>query len=382
MKITIVHGFFLPVPPVAGGAMEKSWWSLARHFALRGHDVVSLSRTWPGWPATETINGVQCRRIRGYDHTTSLRRNLVRDGFWGLRLLSRLPRADILITNTVLLPAIAPWLHPGAGRLVINLNRLPKGQLRSYFRVARLQVPSSAVADAVKVQCPRLLPVTRVFANPIDLELFSAVAPRQTDASPVRLGYIGRIHPEKGLDVLISAASLLQKDSTLPPWHLTLRGPVDIPRGGGGEGYLRRLRQAADSLLSTGQLEIAPPEFNSSALAVRYGGLDIFVYPSLAKTSETFGVGVAEAMAAGAVPIVSDLPCFRDLVRPGEDGLVFAHGAPDAVPQLAHAMAGLIRDPLRRRQLASSARRRTSAWGVEAIADEMLGDFTQLLKPR
>jgi hypothetical protein len=31
MKITIVLGAFLPVPPVMGGAVEKSWFALARH---------------------------------------------------------------------------------------------------------------------------------------------------------------------------------------------------------------------------------------------------------------------------------------------------------------------------------------------------------------
>ena len=32
MKITIVMGFFLPMPPAAGGATEKSWHSLAEEF--------------------------------------------------------------------------------------------------------------------------------------------------------------------------------------------------------------------------------------------------------------------------------------------------------------------------------------------------------------
>ena len=54
MKITIVCGFLLPVPPVAGGAMEKMWWRLARLYARRGHQVTLLSRRWPGWADDET----------------------------------------------------------------------------------------------------------------------------------------------------------------------------------------------------------------------------------------------------------------------------------------------------------------------------------------
>ena len=35
MKITIVLGAFLPVPPVMGGAIEKSWFTLAQEFVSR-----------------------------------------------------------------------------------------------------------------------------------------------------------------------------------------------------------------------------------------------------------------------------------------------------------------------------------------------------------
>ena len=36
MRITIVTGFFLPVPPVRGGSTEKIWHRLAREFAAAG----------------------------------------------------------------------------------------------------------------------------------------------------------------------------------------------------------------------------------------------------------------------------------------------------------------------------------------------------------
>ena len=50
MKITIVTGFLLPIPPVRGGAMEKTWFRLAREFVAAGHEVTFISRRWPGWP--------------------------------------------------------------------------------------------------------------------------------------------------------------------------------------------------------------------------------------------------------------------------------------------------------------------------------------------
>lgn len=380
MRITIVHGFFLPVPPAAGGAMEKAWWALAKNFAAHGHEVVSISRTWQDWPREETREGVRCLRFSGYDHTSSLPRNLMLDALWGMRLIPRLPRADILITNTVLLPAIAPWLRSSAGRVVVNLNRVPKGQLRSYRQIARLQVPSAAVAEAVREQCPRLLPITQTVPNPIELERFAISTKRKAHGpEPVRIGYFGRIHPEKGLDMLIAAANELLNDTTLPPWTLELRGPVDIPRGGGGAEYLQKLQQAAATLLASNRLVIAPPEFDAQKLAAHYSQLDVFVYPSLADQGETFGVAVAEAMAAGAVPVVSNLLCFQDMVKDGENGLVFRKDAADASTRLAQAIAQLIRDPDRRRHLSIAAQTQAKSYGVDRIAESMLDDFSLLL---
>jgi hypothetical protein len=42
MNITIAMGFFLPVPPAAGGATEKSWHRLALEFARKGHAVTMV----------------------------------------------------------------------------------------------------------------------------------------------------------------------------------------------------------------------------------------------------------------------------------------------------------------------------------------------------
>ena len=58
MRITIVNGFFLPVPPISGGSTEKSWYNLAREFVARGHSVTMVSRRWSGFPE---IGRASCR---------------------------------------------------------------------------------------------------------------------------------------------------------------------------------------------------------------------------------------------------------------------------------------------------------------------------------
>ena len=389
MRITIAHGFFLPIPPASGGAMEKMWWTLARDFAARGHSVTSVSRSWPGWQDEELREGVRCLRRPGFSHTRRLPLNLLLDALWGLRILRHLPPADILVTNTVLLPALASRLHPDAGRVVVSLNRMPKGQLRTYGRIARLQVPSSAVAAAALETAPNLAERIKIFPNVIDYAALGSAcaatrsslvdpASYSSDSRPLRIGYIGRLHPEKGLRLLLDAALRLASRNDLPSWTLSLRGPLDIPRGGGGDSFGQELRDAAAPLIASGKIEFLPAEFSPLPLTRAYAALDIFAYPSLAERGETFGVSVAEAMAAGAVPVVSDLPCFTDLVNEDVTGLVFRRSGTDPAGELATRLAALLIDPERRARLADAAQRSAARFAAPTVASSMLADFATL----
>ena len=52
-----------------------------------------------------------------------------------------------------------------------------------------------------------------------------------------------------------------------------------------------------------------------------YSGADIFVSPG-DNIQETFGLAVAEALAYGLPPVVSDWDGYRDLVTDGETGFL------------------------------------------------------------
>ncbi len=380
MKITIVHGFFLPVPPLAGGAMEKIWWRLAREFASRGHEVVSVSRRWPGLPDAETREGVRLLRLPGRDHSRRLPLNLVYDALWSLRALRHLPTADILVSNNVALPALAPLLAPHAGRLVANLNRHPKGQLRTWRRIARLQAASSAIAEAVRQQAPRLVPLTRVTPNPVDLALFPETSPPPpAPDAPFTFGFTGRLHPEKGLELLAAAARLLAATPGLPPWRIVLRGPADIPRGGAGDAFPQKLLVLAGPLVAEGRWRHEPPEFDATLLAATYREYDAFVYPTQAEHGEALPVAVLEAFAAGLPVIATDLSCFSGYVVPGNTGVAVPLAASPAV--WADSLASLLRDPALRARLAANTRAVVAPLAFPAQADAMLADFASLLSP-
>jgi glycosyltransferase involved in cell wall biosynthesis len=378
MKLTIITGFFLPVPPVQGGSTEKIWHRLAQQFAAAGHAVTFVSRAWPGFGPDETVQGVRHLRLRGADHSRFLAVNLLLDLWWGVRAARRLPAADVVICNTVTLPVWLRRLKPSAGRVVAVLARMPKGHGRAYGGVDLLFSLSAAVTAKLQAENPRLAPRVVPFPYPIDWALHAHLAAQAAPPSTVRMGYVGRIHPEKGLPLLLAAAARLAARTDLPAWRLELTGPVSVAQGGGGEAFRDRLVQEFAPVLGD-RLAFFPPEFDATKLAARYGALDIFCYPSLAERGETFGVAVAEAMAAGAAPVVSALACFQELVRDGETGLVFDHRAPDADLRLANALARLLGDAGLRRTLAVRGQEQVRRFDYSQCAQTVLAVLAALV---
>ncbi len=387
MRITIVSGFFLPIPPVSGGSTEKSWFNLAREFAARGHEVTMISRRWRDFPHEETRDGIRHLRLPGWNHQRSLLRNLLLDFWWSWRVCLALPPADILVVNAVALPVWVGRLRPRAGRVVIMTGRRPKGQFRRYRAVARVLAASTYVRDRVLAENPGLTPVTRVCGYPIDWRLLSAETGAHPAGMPppvpgeVVLGYVGRIHREKGLELLADALKQLATMPGLPPWRLLLCGPADIARGGSGVEFRGRLLHRLSTGIGADHFHVLDPQFNERSLAGVYRRIGVFCYPSLAEQGETFGVAVAEAMAAGAVPVVSQLACFTDFVRDGHNGLVFDHAAPDAAARLAAALARLLADAALRQRLADAARTDSRAYDYATYAESLLADFAQLTAP-
>jgi glycosyltransferase involved in cell wall biosynthesis len=98
-----------------------------------------------------------------------------------------------------------------------------------------------------------------------------------------------------------------------------------------------------------------------------YGLADIYVLPSAADGGwrETWGLGVNEAMASGAVPVVSDeVGCAPDLVSGGA-GCVVAARDPAAI---ARAIDRLL-DRARRDTMLAEGRRRLARYSLDATAE-------------
>ena len=375
MRITILQGAFLPVPPLRGGAVEKMWFELGKQFSQQGHRVCHVSRSFPGLPPEELIEGVRHVRVQGSDTPSNGLYLKLLDLLYSLRALRALPPADILITNTFWLPILAAGRQHRLGLVVVDVQRMPKGQMPFYSRAACLRANSSAVAQAIAAEAPQLAGLIRTIPNPLPF-----LPPPLTDIErqPVIL-YCGRLHPEKGIALLIEAFSLACQRG-LTGWTLRLVGPADTAAGGGGMNWLK-------SLISGPQATGLPIEwlgaiYNEQELLQQYQRAALFAYPSLAERGETFGLAPLEAMACGAVPIVSDLACFRDFITPGVNGLVFNHRAADAPTQLAHQILTIAADPERRATMGEAAHAVRQSHHPATIAREFLTCFEALIQQR
>ena len=71
---------------------------------------------------------------------------------------------------------------------------------------------------------------------------------------------------------------------------------------------------------SKNPVEFKNPIFQRKLLKSEMENAKFFIYPSQAAYGETFGLAVLEAMSCGCIPIVSELPCFKDFITFGRDG--------------------------------------------------------------
>ena len=374
MKITIVTGAFFPVPPIMGGAVEKVWFALGQELARRGHEVVQVSRARPGLPARESIAGVTHVRVAGFDQPRSLVWLKLLDLIYSSRVRRVLPEADILVTNTFWLPILER--RPDRGLIYVHVQRPAKGQMRWYRRAARLLAVSRAIADGIVAQAPELRDKVKVIPNPVPFEIAS---PDRSERQKTLL-FVGRVHPEKGIDLLLRAVALLPR-ARVAEWKLKIVGPHEPRLGGGGADFLRRLQLLAAQ--SAMRVEWSGAIFDEAELRREYRAAAVFVYPSVAERGEALPVAPLEAMASGCVPLVSALPVFRDYIDNGVTGFVFNHRDADAAANLVRKITFVLGlDAQARRKIADAARAKAAEFALEPVAERYLADFETLLAAR
>ena len=374
MKINILQGAFLPVPPSKGGAIEAAWYSLGREFARRGHEVTHVSSMAPDLPNEETVRDVKYTRVRGANAVSNRYLLKLLEFPYVLRARKVMANADILVTHAFWAPILFP--KENCGKLYVHVGRYPKGQLRLYQKASRFQVPSKSIEDISKGQIPAQ--ACKVKTLPYPLTWQPSQKENLNHKEKVIL-YAGRIHPEKGVESLLQAWVKLPKEIARG-WTLRIVGPWKEEQGGGG----KRFRDRLGSILKTGhnKVDFIEPLFDRDELKKEMERATFFFYPSEAKDGETFGLAVLEAMSCGCIPVVSELPCFTDFISFGNEGFCLNESKNKNMEDaISVALAKVITlEECQKRETGIAAWNRSKEYELERVARAYLDDFLTLLQ--
>ncbi|MGB5133965.1 MAG: glycosyltransferase family 1 protein [Prochlorococcaceae cyanobacterium] len=113
-------------------------------------------------------------------------------------------------------------------------------------------------------------------------------------------------------------------------------------------------------------------------LAAAYASGDAFVFPS---STETLGLVLLEAMAAGCPVVGANRGGIPDIVTDGVNGCLYEPDGPDGgAASLTAAVQRLLGNPAERQALRQAARAEAERWGWAGATDQLRGFYGRLLE--
>jgi glycosyltransferase involved in cell wall biosynthesis len=232
------------------------------------------------------------------------------------------------------------------------MNRVTRGLMRRCAGGRRVMLATGESGT------PPAAGMEWIFATAISNRELANIAPKLNRglATPPRLVYAGRLSPEKGVSVLITALARLKETGFTPLPLLSIAGD--------GPERLRLEREARDlgcrdRISFLGQLD-------RGALAVALHDSDVCVQPSL---TEGFSKAWLDAMAHGVPVIASRVGAASSVIGEcGERGWLVPPGNVDALADtLANVLSSSINWPLVRAACRTYVEQRTLERWAERI---------------
>lgn len=255
-----------------------------------------------------------------------------------------IPSVSLLALMGGRLPSVATF-HASAPRSVGYAIARPL--LRRF--VARIG-QRIAVSEAARALIGAYFPGSyHLVPNGVEVARFASATPdrRLAELRPFVL-FVGRPEPRKGFTVLLRAMEVV-------------RGSLDarlVWAGASPEGL-------PDWVIALGSLD-------QDDLAAAYAAADVFCAPSLGR--ESFGIVLAEAMAAGTPVVCSDLPGYREAA--GEAAVFVPVGDHLA---LATALLEILGNPERASGLQELGRRRVESFDWDVLARTVIDCYERAL---
>lgn len=369
MRIALVSE---PYYPDLGG-MPEHVHNLGIQLVRRGHEVTLYTTAYPQAPALAPLQTPY--RVVRLGRATS---HIVSNGSQhhvaiGLRLRAQLAghfaqqQPDVIHLHGPIFPTLALLaMHcaPPTSRLVGTLHthfddsrilRLFRRPLQRYLNAldGMIAVSDSALRSLLRVgfSCR----ATRI-ENGVDLDYWGGGAP----VAAYRDGRFNvlvqtRLEPRNDVATLIDAMRRLPDPQS-----------VRLLVVGSGPQKERLATQAAGL-----DVHFLGPQL--AARADLAASCDAYFF---AATIASHPMSLLEGMAAARPILAYDIEGVRELVSPGQQGVVVAPG--DAAA-LSRALATLRADPALRGRMGQAARRQTEAFGWEAISARVLTFYQQVL---
>ncbi len=237
--------------------------------------------------------------------------------------------------------------------------------LKRWFRNLHGKIAvSPAASDLVSRHFPGYY---NIIPNGIDIAHFSAAAEpfERFKDGKFNIVFVGRlVERRKGLRYLLGAFSRIKWE--YPNTRLIIVGPG-------------KPDAASEHLL--GERPLKDVEFVGhvpySDLPRYYRTADIFCAPNIG--SESFGIILLEAMAAGAPVVAGNIPGFAPVLEDGKYGVLVP---PKDEVALADALVALMQDPARRAHLSAVARPHALEFSWERVGKRVMDYYLSLLDER
>jgi len=175
--------------------------------------------------------------------------------------------------------------------------------------------------------------------------------------------YVGRLAPEKNLDLLLRAFALVAAKTN--DTYLILAG----------SGKSRGALESRARFLGIHRRTRFAGFLGRTKLDPLYQASDLFLFPS---KTETQGLAVGEALAAGLPCVVVNAGGAPESVRDGVDGFLVADGA----KAMAERTLALLADSAGRRRLSEGAKRGAQARTPENVGGRMMVVYEELIAAR
>jgi 1,2-diacylglycerol 3-alpha-glucosyltransferase len=227
--------------------------------------------------------------------------------------------------------------------------------------------PSESIAKLIQKRGVTV-PV-RVVPTGIDVKAFATgdgARFRKKLKIPARafvVGHVGRLAPEKNLGYLAEAVALFVKKT--PNARFLVIG------GGPSEEAIKNTfakHHVSDRLILAGK-------FTGRNLTDAYNAMDVFAFASF---SETQGMVLAEAMAAGRPVVSLNASGVREVMQPERNGFMLP--ARTSAKTFAAHLSRLHADPKLRRSFSKEARRTAETFSREHCAELALAFYEEIRK--